>query len=121
MWAPSSFSLSLHGRSRFTSSLLMAPLRRFEWLLFFASFIAFAWFHQGGGWNQNARFAEVRAMAEEGRFAIDSFLIYRESRANSSDLIRTPVENGDFTRGEKRLRLAWTDGEWNYYPINGEE
>lgn len=46
--------------------------RRIEWLLFAVAFITFAYFHQGGGWNQNVRFAMVRSMVEEGRFSIDS-------------------------------------------------
>ena len=50
--------------------------RHVEWLLFVASLLAFAWFHPGGGWNQNARFALVRALVEEGRVAVDSFLVY---------------------------------------------
>ena len=40
---------------------------RIQWLLFTTAFIAFAYFHQGGGWNQNVRFAMVRAIVEEGR------------------------------------------------------
>jgi hypothetical protein len=44
----------------------MTRIQRIELLLFVACLFAFAYFHQGGGWNQNARFAEVRAMAEEG-------------------------------------------------------
>src|SRR5688572_5312944 len=58
------------------SSLLTSTASRCELLLFIATFFAFAYFNQGGGWNQNARFAEVRAMVEQGRFAIDDYLVY---------------------------------------------
>ena len=60
----------------------MSRVQRIELLLFVATFFAFAYFHQGGGWNQNSRFAEVRAMVEEGRFAIDDFLIYQRDAAS---------------------------------------
>jgi len=39
-------------------------------------FVAYAWFYQGGGWNQNSRFDQVRAVAETGRLSIDGYLTY---------------------------------------------
>jgi len=53
-----------------------SPPDRLKALLFIACWLAYAYFHQGGGWNQNARFAMVRAMAEQHTFAIDDYLIY---------------------------------------------
>ena len=49
-----------------SSSVSMDPsrIRRVQWRLFVAAWVAFAFFHQGGGWNQNARFAMVRAVVE---------------------------------------------------------
>jgi hypothetical protein len=47
---------------------------RSEWLLFLLLFMSYAYFFQGGGWNQNARYDLVRAIAEEGRLSIDSFV-----------------------------------------------
>src|SRR5579862_1544682 len=98
-------------------------MKRVETLLFCAAFIAYAWFHQGGGWNQNARFAEVRAMAEEHVFAIDDFLVYTSAK-ESPVLTRQRVRNGDFTGPEGPKRLAWTEskpGGWNLHPVNGVE
>jgi len=98
----------------------MAPLRRFEWLLFLACFVAFAWFHQGGGWNQNSRFAEVRAIVEEGRFAIDDFLVYKVDPDDSTGrrFVRLPLNHAEYQwQGEVR-RLAWVDMEYNLYPVN---
>jgi hypothetical protein len=95
----------------------MSRLQRIELAIFIACFFAFAYFNQGGGWNQNARFAEVRAMVEEGRFAIDNFLIYRLDDA-SGDLVRIPVEDGEYTADGKRFRLSWVDMEWNLYPVH---
>lgn len=95
----------------------MTAGRRVEIFIFLAAFLTFAWFNQGGGWNQNARFAEVRAMVEQGRFAIDSFLVYE--RAEGPVLARIPVENGDIVRGEKTERLAWMGADENLAPVNG--
>ena len=84
------------------------PSRRLQSLLFALSFITFAWFHQGGGWNQNARFAEVRAIVEEGRFAVDNFMVYHPGEGRH--LIRSRVERGEFTFDGMRHQLTW--GDW---------
>ncbi len=39
-------------------------------------FVCFAYFFQGGGWNQNSRFDQVRAIVEGGTLSIDDFLVY---------------------------------------------
>jgi hypothetical protein len=90
--------------------------QRLELLLFIACFFAFAYFNQGGGWNQNARFAEVRAMAEEGRFAIDDYLVYQVD-SDKGDLVRVPTKNAEYTLGGKRFRLCWVDMEWTFFPV----
>jgi hypothetical protein len=41
--------------------------------LFAISFVAYAWFFGGGGWNQNANFDLTRAIVERGTFAIDAY------------------------------------------------
>jgi hypothetical protein len=51
-------------------------LRAADALLFLTLFAAYAWFHQGGGWNQNARFSQVRAIVETGRLAINAFWVW---------------------------------------------
>jgi hypothetical protein len=95
----------------------MVPLRRFEWLLFFACFFAFAYFHQGGGWNQNSRFAEVRAIVEEGRFAIDDFLIYKIDPTDPAGrrFVRVPLHNAEYEWEGKPYRLSWVDMEYNLF------
>ncbi len=95
----------------------MSRPQRIELLLFIATFFAFAYFHQGGGWNQNSRFAEVRAMAEQGRFAIDDFLIYEVDPA-TEDLRRIPMHNAEFEIDGKKKRLAWVDMTWTFFPVN---
>ncbi len=98
---------------------LRLPMRRTELFLFLACWLSFAWFHQGGGWNQNARFAEVRAIVEQGRFAIDDFLVYRRT-GEGDGIRRLTVQNGEFEWEGKRQRLCWVDGAWNLYPV-GEQ
>ena len=96
------------------------PFRnRTEFLLFLACFFAFAYFNQGGGWNQNSRFAEVRAMAEEGRFAIDDFLVYLGDPA-TNDLFRAPVDHAEYDFDGKRHAMCWVDAEWTFFPISGK-
>src|SRR5687768_4842667 len=96
----------------------LTPVQRIELLLFAAFFLAFAYFNQGGGWNQNARFAEVRAMVEQGRFAIDDFLVYRrDPDPTREEMIRLPVERAEYELNGKRFRLSWVDMEWNLYPM----
>ncbi|HEY3901391.1 MAG TPA: hypothetical protein VGM54_22470 [Chthoniobacter sp.] len=98
----------------------MAPLRRFEWLLFLACFVAFAWFDQGGGWNQNSRFDEVRAIVEEGRFAIDDFLVYKADPSDPTGrrFVRAPVHNAEYQWEGEARRLSWVDMAYELYPVN---
>ena len=94
----------------------MNPARRLELLVFLATWFGFAYFNQGGGWNQNSRFAEIRAMAEQGRFAIDDFLVYRKG-GDDGVLKRLPTHHAEYTEDGKRKRLCWVDGQWNFYPV----
>lgn len=55
-------------------------LRRPETALFALFFVAYAYFYQAGGWNQNSRFDLVRSIVEQRTSRIDSF--YR----NTGDL-----------------------------------
>ncbi len=97
----------------------MPRLSRTEVLLFLACLFAFAYFNQGGGWNQNSRFAEVRAMAEEGRFAIDDFLVYRVA-AGTDDLVRLPLNDTVYEADGKKFRLCWVDMEYTLVPVKPE-
>jgi hypothetical protein len=92
------------------------PLRP-QILLFVLCWLTFGWFHQGGGWNQNARFAEVRAIVEQGRFAIDDFLVYRSI---GTAIQRESLHDAEFTRDGKVHRLCWpTPREDTVVPVNG--
>ena len=93
-------------------------LRRLEWMLLAASFLGFAWFHPGGGWNQNVRFALVRAIVEEGRVAVDSFLVYEADPAPSaSRLVRSPIVDGEVVLRGNRIALYWRDGDGRPIPL----
>ncbi|GEM_PF-558814 len=94
--------------------------RRVQWLLFGAALAAFAWFHQGGGWNQNGRFAMVRAMVEEGRFSIDSFLIYERDAQDAGALRRLPIYDAEYLQEGRTHALIWADAKGRPVPINSK-
>jgi hypothetical protein len=48
-------------------------LRRTATVLGLALFASYAYFYQAGGWNQNTRFALVRAILEQGTLRIDAY------------------------------------------------
>ncbi len=92
--------------------------RRIEWLLFATALIAFAYFHQGGGWNANARFAMVRAMVEQRTLAIDSYLIYTPPSDSTRDLRRIVLRNAEYTDLDKTNVLVWLNRQGRAFPIN---
>ncbi len=96
----------------------MKILRRNEGLLLASTFLAFAWFHQGGQWNQNARFALVRAIVEEGSFFIDSHLVYLPSSSDGG-LRRAEVERGEFELQGTTYSLGWRQPGGALVPISG--
>ena len=65
--------------------------------LFVVLFVTYAYFHQGGGWNQNIRFDQVRSIVESADFAVHDYWCYEV------------VENGG---GSRSLRRApeWVEG-----------
>jgi len=85
-----------------------AAVRRICWLVFASTLLAYSYFHAGGGWNQNVRFAFVRALVERGTVAIDEFLVYRPSGAAGSDGIeRVPILAGEVRLDGGTYHLAW--------------
>ena len=53
--------------------------RRNRWIeigLCMILFVTYAYFHQGGGWNQNIRFDQVRAIVESGEFSVNDYYHY---------------------------------------------
>jgi hypothetical protein len=95
----------------------MSFLRRIECYLSCVAFVAFGWFNQGGGWNQNARFAEVRAIVDGGELAIDNYFCYLQ--AGPDMLRRYPVVNGEVTIDGKTSWLCWVGQDGSMTPING--
>jgi len=57
---------------------------RTKWALFALLFVSFAYFYQAGGWNQNSRFALVRAITNEHTLNIDPFHLATGDRAFDS-------------------------------------
>lgn len=97
----------------------MKRLRRNEGLLFASAFLAFAWFHQGGQWNQNVRFALVRAIVEEGSFFIDSHLVYLPTSASGERFQRADVRQGEFEFQGTTFALGWIQPGGSLIPIAG--
>lgn len=54
-------------------------LPRIALVIFLILFLIYGYFHQGGGWNQNSRFNQVRAIVETQQLAINQFLLYRST------------------------------------------
>lgn len=81
--------------------------RGVEVVLFATLFVCYGYFHQGGGWNQNSRFDQIRSIAESGELFINRYMIYQSQRgADGRDhLRRVPVPD--------RVRLE----ELQRYPL----
>jgi len=95
----------------------MSFQRRIECYLFAVAFVAYGWFNQGGGWNQNARFAEVRAIVDGGELSIDNYFCY--VLRGSKMLRRYPVVNGEVTIGTRTSSLCWVGDKGEMIPVNG--
>src|SRR3569832_656623 len=93
------------------------PGRRADLLVFSLVLLGVGYFHQGGGWNQNSRFALVRAIVDDGTFAIDDELVYQKDPADPSRLVRVPVRSGDVQLGKEENALAW-HGSSGLVPID---
>src|SRR5207244_7433338 len=87
-------------------------------MLFIAAFVAFGYFHQGGGWNQNGRFAMVRSIVEEGHFWVDSYLIYGRDQPGDRRLQRVSIQDGEFVSGKQTIVLVWRDEQNRFFPVN---
>src|SRR5262245_54592166 len=85
--------------------------RATEGLRFATAAVAYAFFNQGAGWSQNVRFAQARAIAEEGRLPVDSFLVYRAAgpEAGSDHFARERVTDGMCVVDGREFALAWRD------------
>lgn len=83
-------------------------MRRLELYLFTFAWLTYAYFHQGGGWNQNGRFALTRAIVESREPWIDHYVVYAANGPKGSPVLRrVPVENGVFTDAGRTFALAW--------------
>lgn len=74
----------------------MADRRIAVWLAIL-TFVTYAWFHAGGGWNQNAQFDLTRAIVERHTFAIDAYA------GNTGDVSRY----GGHVYANKAPGLSW--------------
>jgi hypothetical protein len=53
--------------------------RRIGFAIFAILFASYGYFHQGGGWNQNSRLNQVRAIVEKQQLEINDYLHYQAS------------------------------------------
>src|SRR5262245_17138544 len=58
----------------------------------------------------------VRAMVEERRFAIDSYMIYINTTQGRFD--RVPINNGMFSYKGRDTVLVWNDAAGKIFPVN---
>ena len=72
--------------------------RRGTLVLFLLILLAHGWFHQGGGWNQNIRFDQVRSIVEGGDFAVDAYAFFEPVREG-----RRPVDVRQLQRDDRRI------------------
>jgi hypothetical protein len=81
---------------------------RTAWGVFLILFLTSAWFHQGGGWNQNVRFSQIRSIAEQGRLNVDDYVLYAFERGGDGvpEYRRVPVSGAD----PRELRLPRANG-----------
>ena len=92
-------------------------LQRLSWLVFLSTLLAFSYFHAGGGWNQNVRFAMVRAIVEQGTVAVDDFLLYQPaSETGAGRLRRIPIRDGRFRFEGRDFSLAWRADSGRHRP-----
>ena len=61
--------------------MVHAARRRSAWVLGLALFASYAYFYQAGGWNQNSRFAMIRAILERHTLQIDAYQLHTGDRA----------------------------------------
>jgi hypothetical protein len=95
--------------------------RRIELLMFFLAWVTYAYFHQGGGWNQNGRFALTRALVEKREPWIDDYLVYTIDEAKGSPaLLRIPLQNGSFTYKGQPFALGWYNPDGSLAPLAPE-
>src|SRR4051812_29956385 len=62
----------------------MTADRRALWTLAAVLLVSYAYFYQAGGWNQNSRFALVRAILERHTLQIDAYQLHTGDRAISN-------------------------------------
>lgn len=70
------------GAPRLSNEVVVTPKKDGLSVAVFALLLAsYAYFYQGGGWNENSRFDLVRAIVEDHSLAIDRFQVNTEDKA----------------------------------------
>ena len=76
-------------------SKLKPTSRRVEAFIFVTLFLAYGYFFQGGGWNQNSRFDQIRAIVEAGELHINNFSCFANTPPFSAGGALVRLQLGD--------------------------
>ena len=68
-----------------------------------ALFVSYAYFYEAGGWNQNSRFALIRAILERHTLQIDAYQLHTGDRALWRDQDRKSTRLNSSHSGESRM------------------
>ncbi|MGE5216507.1 MAG: hypothetical protein ACM3SP_05820 [Chloroflexota bacterium] len=65
--------------------------------IFVLLFVCYGYFFQGGGWNQNSRFDQIRAIVEQQELDINNYLVYQANAVYGGDvkILRLPSTEVD--------------------------
>jgi hypothetical protein len=85
-----------------------APPRR-DWIVFLLLLFTYAYFFQGGGWNQNSRFDQLRAVVEQGRLSINDTMLFRGELDEDGRPVARPVTNTPGVPLDRVRQLANTE------------
>ncbi|HEY2773274.1 MAG TPA: glycosyltransferase family 39 protein [Candidatus Binatia bacterium] len=98
---------------------MLRASHRSDALVFALALVGAGYFHQGGGWNQNSRFAMVRAVVEGHTLSIDDYIIYRKDPSTAQRLERVPAQSANLSRSGSEVALAWRGSAGSLVPIDG--
>ena len=76
--------------------------------IFVMLFASYGYFHQGGGWNQNSRFNQVRAIVENQQLEINDYLRYHADATSGGETKIVRLTNSSSSEPNSPLMFANT-------------
>jgi hypothetical protein len=95
---------------------------RADGIIFVLLLVTYAFFFQGGGWNQNSRFDQVRSIVEQGRLSINDQMLYQRAADSEAELSLRRLSNTPGVEIDRIRHLAntedvvWVPAGGRYYP-----